>query len=143
MRLGRALRDTGRLEEAQSILEKAVALQSTLADRYPEASSYRVWKAVVQESLARVLGKRNEPAEARSLLESSVSILADLLKDDREARKRGQIRGLLAMYSRTLAGVLTDLGEEDRAAEVLRRAEEEGLRFGPPPGAMPGRPTRR
>jgi tetratricopeptide (TPR) repeat protein len=138
MDLARILRNLGRLDEAEALLRKGKALQHLLVERYPEVTSYKVGKAMVDSSLAKVLRQRKELPEARSLLEDSVSLLEALLKDDQESRKLWPARGVLASNLRTLAGVLREQGEEDRSAQVSRRADDLFLRSGRAPRQLPG-----
>jgi len=122
LKLASALGQAEELDEAESSYRRALALQAVLCLRYPEAPSYKIWKSSAQESLARLLRKRGQLKEARSLLEESVAVLEAAGRTSRDARRTSQF--LLSSSLRSLAKVLTDLGEVNRAAEVQKRAEE-------------------
>ena len=81
--------------------------------------------------LGRSLESRFGPLGARSLLEDSVSVLEETRNACREARRSSPF--LLSASLRSLAKVLTDLGELDHAAELQRRADELVPRFQPAP----------
>ncbi len=64
-----------RPEEAEQRLRDALDLQAQLALRFPEALPYRIWLALLQQSLAAILEERGEPREARALLEAALEEL--------------------------------------------------------------------
>jgi len=137
MKLGELLSFPQRAEEAEAHLRKGKALQSMLVERFPEVSSYKFGKAMVNAALAKVLRKKSLP-EARALLEESVSILESILAGGGDARRAGPARGLLAFHLRSLSGVLREQGEDELAAQAKKRAEElrpdRPRRQGPEPG---------
>ena len=102
-------------------LRKALALQSSLAEQFPKANAYILWKAILQESLAKMLSDRGRTQEARELLESAVAALNPLLQSEPQA---AYIQGMLGRCYRNLSYVLTQMGEKQEAAEMLRRGRE-------------------
>ena len=88
------------MELAREHLERAQSLQTTLADRHPGVPSYRVLLAMVQDCLAMHLKKSGHDEEARSLLQSTVSLLEDLSKKHPEMR---HVRFMLFGIQRALS----------------------------------------
>lgn len=120
--LTESLRFSRRPNEAETTLRKALALQSTLAEQFPTVNSYLAWQAILQESLAKMLADRGLATEARTLLDSALATLDQVLKRDPQAA--GYVHNLQGRCDRNLAEVLTQLGQPEKAAEVFRRARE-------------------
>ena len=116
--LAEVLRRTRRPEDVESTLRKALALQVSLVEQFPKAASYKSWQAILQDSLAKLLANRDQTKESRALLESAVTALEELSKSEPQA---GYVQNILGRCYKSLADVLTQLGEDDRADEMLRR----------------------
>jgi tetratricopeptide (TPR) repeat protein len=119
-KLAHVFRETNRPDLAEESLRKALALQSALVRQFPGALSYRVWQAVIQESLAKQL-RPDELDEARSLLEQSAATLTGCLAEEQNS---GNIRDLLARSYDSLAEVQARLGDEEAAGQARARARE-------------------
>jgi hypothetical protein len=89
----------GTADKAEEHAREAVAIQSSLAAQFPDVVSYALWAAVFRNALAETLVQRGKTAEARSLLEETVSMLTGLLdkKPDFES-----IHGILQFSRRNL-----------------------------------------
>ena len=119
-RLAEVFRRKRQPDAVERKLREALEVQSLLTERFPEASPYRAWTAIVQESLAKQLAHRGQLQEARLLLEESVEILNRLLDENAQAT---YVHKLLARSYTTLADVLTRIGNDDATAEAARLAE--------------------
>ncbi len=84
---------------------------------------YKIWLAIIQESLARDLKAPDELDEARSLLESSISMLVEVSESD---ARLPHVRQMLGIHYRHLTEVLERLDEDDLAAEARRKTREFG-----------------
>lgn len=69
-------------EAVERSLRDALDTQLLLTERFPEAKSYRVWTAIIQEALAKQLAHRDHWEEAEALLKDSIDTLIHLQKDD-------------------------------------------------------------
>jgi len=107
--------------DAEKHNRAALAIQSSLAQGYPDVTSYVIGLAIVKYSMARLLADRSEFEEARSLLESSIADLEQRLTTVPEQRF---IRGMLFHNNLRYATVLTKMGEDELAAEVLQQATQ-------------------
>jgi hypothetical protein len=96
-------------------------VQSTLASRFPENSSYRFWVAVIQESLGGLLQERSRLPEARSALQDCIASFKEALRNDAKA---GLVRYVLAKNYMNLADVLRRMGEDQAAEEATRQAQD-------------------
>ena len=121
--------------QAEAERRKAVALQSDLVKKHQEVLAYNYSLSVMQTSLARVLGERENWKEARSLLEASITRLEVLLNDPRLGNQNFMRMTLDRSY-RDLGQVLMRLGETELAAKAKRKAEA----YGPGPRLDGGRP---
>ena len=65
-----------------------------------------------------MLANRGQTGEARALLESAVAALEELSRNEPQA---GYARNVLGRCYQSLADVLTEMGETQAAAEMLRR----------------------
>jgi len=92
-----------------------------LAGQFPKIGSYLVWKAIVQDALAKMLADRGRTKEARDLLESAVAALKPLTHSEPKA---AYIHGMLGRCYQNLSDVLRQMGEEEQAEEVLRRGRK-------------------
>ena len=55
-----------RPDDAETALRKALARQLSLVDQFPKVSPYKAWKAILQESLAKLSADRGRTREARA-----------------------------------------------------------------------------
>ncbi len=122
--------------ESEKSLRKAVALQSKLARQHPEVVAYHFSLSLMELSLGRMLYEGGNWKDARTNLEASVKRLETLLDKD---KRLGLARMYLGHGYRDLGQVLGRLGEKDRAAEALRKAEG----FPPDRGPERGGPRER
>lgn len=122
-----------RLEEAEAHLRRALAVQSSLARKYPEVSSYELARCGLAGFLAKSLEKRGRAEEASAVFRDSVSALEKLLERSQEDKSRWGARFLLGDHLKGLEMTLRALGDSSGAAEARRKAEALGLRpLGPP-----------
>ena len=131
LRLDHAVRG-GDPTRAEANLRKALAVQSALVERSPQAASYKFWRGVIQESLGGLLQEHNRLAEAKTALQDCIASFRDCLRND---GKPSPIPGILAHNYTSLADVLRRLGEDEAAAEATRQARElatKGPAAGPP-----------
>ncbi len=117
--LGHVQRYGSQPEAAETSLRKALAIQSSLSNRFPEALAYRLWTAILYDSLARMLSDADQLDEALSLAQQSVATLEHVRQAAPEA---SYVEGLLARSYMGLAGVHRRRGERDKAAEAARRS---------------------
>lgn len=122
-RLGMILAQNREFEAAEKIHRKAVSLQSGLVKQYPQVVAYSFWLSLMECSLARVLSDRGELAEARTRLEAAAERLETLRKKDPRLMS---LRIFLGMAYRELAQVHARQGDNELAAQVLRKAENYG-----------------
>ena len=115
--LDRVLRHRGGRPKRRRFCEKRW-LFNPLAEQFPKANAYILWKAILQESLAKMLSDRGRTQEARELLESAVAALNPLLQSEPQA---AYIQGMLGRCYRNLSAVLSQMGEKQQAAEMLRK----------------------
>ena len=111
------LRRSDNQDGGETLLRTALARQSVLV-AHPKVNPYRAWKAIVQESLAKLLSDRGRSEEARTLLESSIAELEQLLKSEPQVT---YVRDLIGRCHTNLADVLDQMGEKQQAAEILQR----------------------
>ena len=116
--LSEVLRRTGSPDDGETSLRTALSRQSALVAQYPKVNPYRAWKAIVQESLAKLLSDHGRFKESRVLLELAITELEQLLKSEPQVT---YIRDLLGRCHTNLADVLDQMGEERQAAEILQR----------------------
>ncbi len=120
LRLNDSLRESDPTR-AEANLRKALDVQSTLARRFPENSSYKFWMAVIQESLGGLLQEHGRLPEARSALQDCIACFKEVLRIDAKA---GHVRGILAKNYMSLADVLRRMGEDQAAEEATRQARD-------------------
>jgi len=106
---------------AEANLRKALDLQSTLARRFPENSSYKFWMAAIQESLGALFQEQGRLHEARFALQNCVASYQEVLQKD---VKSGHVRDILAKNYMNLADVLRRMVEEQASQEARRQAED-------------------
>ncbi|MEW6743619.1 MAG: serine/threonine-protein kinase [Planctomycetota bacterium] len=118
LKLGDVLQRLGRGEDAEARLRKALAVQSSLANRFPEASTYEVWLAEVERSLSRILREQDRLDEARTLLEEAVERLEGLWEAE---PWREHLRPMLGASLHDLSDMLRRSGDDEAEEEALRR----------------------
>jgi len=122
---------TGRPEEAEKSLRQAVALQQALAARFAEAPQYQGELARNLFMLAYVYRKSGRTADARDTLKQAIRALEALPQGGPGG---GFVRMMLARAYQSLSELHKQLGETGPAAETARKAEQLGVKAGPPPG---------
>jgi tetratricopeptide (TPR) repeat protein/tRNA A-37 threonylcarbamoyl transferase component Bud32 len=142
-RLGALLVQLKRPDEADKAFRKAVMLQSRLVKQHPEVVAYGLSLALMQASLGRLQAERGNLKEARTLLETATIRLEELRSKGDKDKRPGWVRFSLGRSQRELSRVLTRLGENELAAQALRRADELGPERGPAPFGPRGRGGRR
>ena len=110
-----------RFDSAEVHLAAAVSLQSSLVQQFPEAASYRLWKAILERALGDVLRREHREDEAYFYLYSSVTELEELRAADADFPN---LSALLVDHYGDLADVLREMGEVDAAANAQRRADQ-------------------
>ena len=121
--LAHVQRYSSQSEAAETSLRKALAVQTSLSDRFPEALAYKLWMAMLQDSLARLLSDPARLDEALSLAQQSVAMLDPMRQAAPEA---AYIEDLLARSYMGLAVVHRRRGEMDKAAEAARHSRRYG-----------------
>jgi tetratricopeptide (TPR) repeat protein len=106
---------------ADENLRKALELQSSLVRRYPGTPPHQFMLALIQEWRGRLLLKRGQFAEARSMLEASVALLKELSqKNPQQWHLRASLHGNYLALAEALRG----LGDPQAAAACERQAGE-------------------
>lgn len=111
--LSEVLRRMRRPDDAEKAIMQALQLQTTLAEQYPDAVPYQVWKAILQESLARGMAERGESDQSRAMLEKSIADLEQLLQRHPQAT---YIHAILGRSQTSLANVVKSSGDRRREA---------------------------
>jgi tetratricopeptide (TPR) repeat protein len=112
--------------EAEQNFRQAIAIQASLAKQFPDAPYHSLWLATFRIALADALLRRNQPVEARTELESTISELL------RQLERNPTIQAphdLLALGYSKLEIALRQLGEKalatEAATEAARKAGQE------------------
>lgn len=111
-----------RWADAEQSFRKAVAIQEGLLDQFPDAPYYRFWMAAFRIALADALIRRDQPGEARTELEETISALLLQLKQRPEIHPP---HDLLALGYSMLEMALRQAGEQGLADEAARKAARE------------------
>jgi tetratricopeptide (TPR) repeat protein len=106
---------------AEANLRKARDTEAALVRHFPQNSSYKIWMAVIDESLGRLLQQREQLPEARTTLEEGIALLKEVVEND---PKKRLIPWMLAENYRNLADLLRSMNNYEAAAEADRQAEE-------------------
>lgn len=120
-RMAEVFRRNREAEAVERSLREALDTQLLLAERFPEATSYLTWTAVIQEALAKQLAHRGQLKEAEELLNSSIDTLSQLRKEDPDD---AYAQKLLMRSRTTLSDVLKGLSNSDESEGVDRLVEE-------------------
>jgi len=136
--LGTLQKCAERRDEATASFGKAVSVQSTLAERFPEVATHHVLLGWLQQPLADLLIDAGQVERARRLLESSRDILCTQLEADSSML---YLHGPLANAYDGLEEVYRQLGEDELAEKANRDAEQyrRPMHHGPP-GPFGGKP---
>ena len=121
-KVGAFYRQIERWPDAEQNFRKAIAIQSPLVRHFPDVPAYGLWMATFRIAYADALIHRNQPAEARAELESTIITLLRQLEQKPETPRP---HDLLALGYSKLAVALRQLGEKDKADEAARKAEQE------------------
>ena len=109
------------IEAAEAEFRKALDLQSALVARFPEVLPLKAWKVMIQDGLAGLLYNADRTEEEVSLLKDSIATLGEIEKADPGAHYVGRLLG--RSYDH-LAEAFEELGEEEKAEEAWRKADE-------------------
>ncbi|QDU61296.1 Serine/threonine-protein kinase PrkC [Planctomycetes bacterium Pan216] len=109
-----------RLIQVEDCFRKAYELQMTLAERFPQATAYRLWASKFQLDLARAQRELGRLMESRSTLEGSIARLTQLWQRDPGNRR---IAALLSVSYEDLERLLSQLGLENEAAVARTKAK--------------------
>ncbi|MCG8409044.1 MAG: serine/threonine-protein kinase [Phycisphaerales bacterium] len=120
-KLGHALKRGRSRKEAERNFRQAIALQTSLARRFPKVGPYAVGLAVYQISLAELLSRDGKLAEARRLLESCVTALES---DACRELEQHYVFDLSERSHRLLSEILRRMDEHELADNAARRADE-------------------
>ena len=85
----------GRLAEASSSMQSALADQSMLAQRHADVVSYQLWLAVIEQSLADILGRQGNHRQAKLMLEKASATLDKLKPDAASAGLIAQLKNAI------------------------------------------------
>jgi serine/threonine protein kinase len=133
-KLGMVLDRLGRTGEAEASLRRAVALRSSLAERFPNGSYTTLLRTVARTALGGFLLKHGQDLEARSCLDASSAEVEETASQPRSP----ETLGLLALELDDLAALYRKLGETGRATALAALAQ--GLDGPGPGGRHPGPP---
>jgi eukaryotic-like serine/threonine-protein kinase len=121
-KLGAFQRQLDHWAEAEQSFRKAIAIQTRLVKGFPDAPYYGLWMATFRLALADALIRGDQPRQARTELEATISALLIELKQRPEITP---IHDLLATAYFQLAIALRQVGEEAPAQEAAHRGEQE------------------
>jgi tetratricopeptide (TPR) repeat protein len=118
-------------EKAEKNLRQAVELQNSLVQRFPKVAVHQLMNVLFQDALADMLLEQKKWQESRTLLESSIRQLKQLVGQDKSMMYMG---GSLADDYAKLARVLHELWKPELAAQADLQAREvrQSLPKGPP-----------
>jgi serine/threonine protein kinase len=114
--LSEVLHRMHRSDDAEKTITQALELQTSLAAQYPDAVPYQVWKAILQDSLARRMADRGDADRARAILETSIADLRHLLQRHPQAT---YIQAILERSQTSLANV--SRASDDNHANAVER----------------------
>ena len=83
--LGRAYRDSGRLEDGAALIEQALASHRAQGNKLGEAEDL--------EHLGQAMAQSDRPAEARGLLTRAAELFEEIGEDTQAARIRNELTG--------------------------------------------------
>ncbi len=121
-KVGSFRRQMERWAEAEENFRKAVPIQLPLVKQFPDAPYHGLWLATFRISLADALIRRNQPGEAHTELEETISGLLHQLEKKPEIHAP---HDLLALGYSKLEVVWRQAGEKNLADEAARKAEQE------------------
>jgi eukaryotic-like serine/threonine-protein kinase len=121
-KLGSFYQQIDRWPDAERNFRKAITCQLRLLEQFPDAPYYTLWMATFRLALADALIRRDQPGEARSELESAISILSLQLKQRPDLNSFHEV--LARAYSQ-LEKALRRIGEKEKADDAARKAEQE------------------
>ena len=121
-KLGSFYRQMERWSEADQNFRKAIALQSPLVKQFPDVPYYGLWMATFRIAYADALIHRDQPAEARVVLEETISTLLRQLEQRPETPRPHH---LLALGYSRLSLALRQIGEKAQADAAAQKAKQE------------------
>jgi serine/threonine protein kinase len=107
--------------EAETLFRKAIEVQSTLVRRFPKIPSYKFGLAFMLDSLCDLLCDKSRWADARVVMEQSISILKESVEHAPDDFPR---RDILSRNYRILSDILHELGEENASTEAANHADQ-------------------
>jgi eukaryotic-like serine/threonine-protein kinase len=108
-------------DKAEQSHRRAIDIQTSLVEQFPEVPSYQLWLGQFRNSLGQFLLERTRLREARVLLDGTATMLTGLMARHPEME---YIHGLLDQTYTTLATVLRRDGQQELALDAERRAAE-------------------
>lgn len=124
-----AEREAG-LEQSEQHYREAVRIQSSLIEQFPTATSYRLWLAKMQESLAETLISADKLTEARTIMDSSIASLDAILEAEPHL---SFVHHAVAEHNLTLALILERMGDSEGARQARETADQHRRQ---PPGGL-------
>lgn len=103
--------------QAEVHLRKALEVQTSLAERFPQAA-YKVWLAEVQRALAGTLAGKYRMEDARTLLESALETL-EIVWETEERPEKFQV--LMGGCCHELGRILMEMGEMEAAEKIFQK----------------------
>jgi tetratricopeptide (TPR) repeat protein len=114
-----ALKDFGKLPEAEAAYRQALDIQAKLAAAFPTVAQYREYMAFSYGNLGRLLSRLGKPAEAEAALREGLAITEKLAA---ELPAVPANRSVQASIHHDLGGVLHHLGRGAEAEAAWRQA---------------------
>jgi len=136
-KLGTVLDRLGRTADAEASFQRAVSLRNSMAGRFPDGSYNAILLAVARTALAGFLVKHDQPAAARTCLETCVAEVKAIASRPFSM----EMSRLLSMEFDDLAALYKALGDPTRAEELTALAR--GVHEPRPGGRRPGLPPSR
>jgi len=121
-KLGSFYGQTEHWDAAEQSFRKAIVIQSPLVEQFPEAPYYGLWMANFRIARADALIRLNQPGEAHTELNGTVSAL---LVELNQRPEMDALHNMLALAYSQLEIALRQAGENDQADEAARKAEQE------------------
>jgi serine/threonine protein kinase/tetratricopeptide (TPR) repeat protein len=121
-KLGAFHRQMEQWPEAERNFRQAIAIQASLVKQFPDAPYHSLWLATFRIALADALLRRNQPGEARTELEATITAL---LHQQEQKPAMQPPHELLALGYSKLEIALRQLGEKALANEAAHKAGQE------------------
>ncbi len=109
------------LAESEFHHRRAIALQASLVDSFPDVTAHAIWLAILRGAFARSLTERGQFDEAYLLLETTAADLEERLETDPDQKP---VRGSLIFCYWGQVSILTQMGRDDEALQVMERIKK-------------------